>query len=82
MPRLTDDVDYDETSGNVLSQSSDACNSHGYQLRPSGFMCGDAVYDKDGIGALAVMTELVNHVYGNGLTLHQKLDEIFARLAD
>jgi phosphomannomutase len=44
-----------------------------------GFMCYDIVHDKDGISALAFMSELVNHVYGQGKTLKTFLDELYEK---
>lgn len=42
-----------------------------------GFMCGDVVLDKDGVSALAVMSELINHVYAHQLTLQKQLEKIY-----
>lgn len=42
-----------------------------------GFMCGSTVLDKDGVSAAAVCAELATYVYGENLTLKQKLEEIY-----
>ncbi|CAH8447065.1 unnamed protein product [Schistosoma margrebowiei] len=42
-----------------------------------GFMCGDVVWDKDGVGALAVMAELTSYVYRKGKLLSDQLIEIY-----
>ncbi|KAL3318780.1 Phosphoglucomutase-2 [Cichlidogyrus casuarinus] len=42
-----------------------------------GFMCGDAVLDKDGVSALAVASELVVDAYSKGETLYSRLDSLF-----
>ncbi|TGZ73225.1 hypothetical protein CRM22_001645 [Opisthorchis felineus] len=44
-----------------------------------GFMCSDVVLDKDGISALAVMSELANHVYSKSGTLQSYLEDIYAK---
>ncbi|XP_074649687.1 phosphopentomutase-like [Tubulanus polymorphus] len=42
-----------------------------------GFMCGTNVLDKDGVSACAVMAEMATWLEDNGLTLTQKLNEIY-----
>lgn len=41
-----------------------------------GFCCGNVVFDKDGISALGVFTELAYHVYHKGNTLAQHMQEL------
>ncbi|CAH8830213.1 unnamed protein product [Trichobilharzia szidati] len=42
-----------------------------------GFMCGDVVCDKDGVGALAVAAEMTAFVYREGKTLSGQLSDIY-----
>lgn len=42
-----------------------------------GFMCGNAVLDKDGVSAAVAVAELATYLYNNGLTLTEKLAEIY-----
>ncbi|KAK4472742.1 hypothetical protein MN116_003966 [Schistosoma mekongi] len=42
-----------------------------------GFMCGDVVWDKDGVGALAVMAEMASYVYHERKLLSEQLVEIY-----
>ena len=44
-----------------------------------GFMCGSSVLDKDGVSAAAVCAEMATHVYGQGLTLGQQLENIYQK---
>lgn len=43
-----------------------------------GFMCGAKVLDKDGISAGVRLAEMAAYLEGMGLTLVDKLDEIYA----
>ena len=45
----------------------------------SGFMFGTQVLDKDGISAGAVMSEMASYLYSNGLTVTQKLQELYVK---
>lgn len=42
-----------------------------------GFMCGTTVLDKDGIGTLAAVCEMVSHLYNCNISLVQQLGTIF-----
>lgn len=42
-----------------------------------GFMCGSTVLDKDGVSAAAVCAEMATTVYNQGMTLKQKLEDIY-----
>lgn len=42
-----------------------------------GFMCGSKVFDKDGINAGMHIAELAAYLETMGLTLHDKLNEIY-----
>lgn len=42
-----------------------------------GFMCGSTVLDKDGVSAAAVCAEMATYVYNQGMTLKQKLEDIY-----
>ncbi|KAI8928537.1 hypothetical protein BC831DRAFT_448321 [Entophlyctis helioformis] len=44
-----------------------------------GFMVGDAVRDKDGVSALAVVGEWANHLAGQGKTLHGHLMSLYEK---
>ncbi|XP_012141602.1 phosphoglucomutase 2 [Megachile rotundata] len=44
-----------------------------------GFMCGSNVLDKDGINAGLCLAELSTYLETMGLTLHEKLNEIYAQ---
>jgi len=43
-----------------------------------GFMCGTAVLDKDGISAGIWVAEMVAFLSSNGVSLRDKLDELFS----
>ena len=40
-------------------------------------MCGSSVLDKDGVSAAMVASEMATYLYGENLTLHKKLEEIY-----
>uniref|UniRef100_A0A8C3U073 Phosphoglucomutase 2 like 1 n=1 Tax=Catharus ustulatus TaxID=91951 RepID=A0A8C3U073_CATUS len=42
-----------------------------------GFMCGTSVLDKDGVSAAVVIAEMATYLQGQGLTLAQKLLDIY-----
>ncbi|KAF8567178.1 hypothetical protein P879_04659 [Paragonimus westermani] len=44
-----------------------------------GFMCGDVVLDKDGVGALAVMSELIASVYRDRSSLQEFLESVYSK---
>ncbi|KAA3676427.1 phosphoglucomutase / phosphopentomutase [Paragonimus westermani] len=44
-----------------------------------GFMCGDVVLDKDGVGALAVMSELIASVYQDRSSLQEFLQSVYSK---
>lgn len=44
-----------------------------------GFMCDVECLDKDGISAAAKMAELILFINKQGLTLNEKLEEIYAK---
>ncbi|KAF6775197.1 hypothetical protein AHF37_05794 [Paragonimus kellicotti] len=43
-----------------------------------GFMCGDVVLDKDGVGALAVISELIASVYREQSSLQEFLESVYS----
>eukprot|EP00736_Rhodelphis_marinus_P012338 Rmarinus@m.2605 len=43
-----------------------------------GYMCGPSVPDKDGVSACAVFTEMASDLYERGITLRQRLSDIYA----
>ena len=44
-----------------------------------GFMCGDAVLDKDGISAGVRVAEMANYLASNNLTLEDKLFQLYEK---
>lgn len=44
-----------------------------------GFMCDIECLDKDGISAAAKMAELILYISKSGLTLNEKLQQIYAK---
>ncbi|KAJ2996815.1 Phosphoglucomutase-2 [Globomyces sp. JEL0801] len=44
-----------------------------------GFMCYDAVRDKDGVSALGVFSEWANHLYGQGKTVYEHLTSLYEK---
>lgn len=44
-----------------------------------GFMCDTECLDKDGVSAAAKMAELVIYLEKSGLTINDKLNEIYAK---
>ncbi|XP_068027128.1 glucose 1,6-bisphosphate synthase-like, partial [Melanerpes formicivorus] len=44
-----------------------------------GFMCGTSVLDKDGVSAAVVVAELASFLHAQGLSLAQKLTQIYER---
>jgi len=44
-----------------------------------GFMCGTLVLDKDGVGAAVKMGELIVQLNQQGLTINDKLNEIYEK---
>ena len=57
-------------------------NLFGYE-EAIGFCCGDVIFDKDGICAMAVFTQLANHVYTTkGITLKDHMQEIYNKYGE
>ncbi|NXP81669.1 PGM2L synthase, partial [Ramphastos sulfuratus] len=44
-----------------------------------GFMCGTLVLDKDGVSAAAVLAEMASFLHAQGLSLAQKLSQVYER---
>eukprot|EP00934_Nitzschia_sp_Nitz4_P003159 Nitzschia sp. Nitz4//scaffold334_size18717//13005//14970//NITZ4_008764-RA/size18717-augustus-gene-0.4-mRNA-1//-1//CDS//3329548257//3149//frame0 len=42
-----------------------------------GFACGDVIFDKDGVSAMAVMSELALFAYRNGYTLQEQMQKLY-----
>ena len=47
-----------------------------------GFSCGNVVFDKDGISAMGVFTELAYHVYHKGLTLAKHMQSLYDKYGE
>lgn len=47
-----------------------------------GFCCGDVIFDKDGISAMAVFAQLAYHVYGKGQTVSQHLNGLYNKYGE
>jgi phosphomannomutase len=47
-----------------------------------GFSCGDVIFDKDGISAMAVFSELTYSVYRQGLTLTDHMQSIYDKYGE
>lgn len=47
-----------------------------------GFCCGNVVFDKDGISALGVFTELAYHVYHSGLNLTKHMQTLYDKYGE
>ena len=57
-------------------------NLFGYE-EAIGFCCGDVIFDKDGICAMAVFTQLANHVYTmKCITLKDHMQEIYNKYGE
>jgi phosphomannomutase len=47
-----------------------------------GFCCGNVVFDKDGISALGVFTELAYNVYHKGMSLAQHVQSLYDKYGE
>ena len=47
-----------------------------------GFSCGNVVFDKDGISAMAIFTELAYHVYNQKLTLAKHMQNLYDKYGE
>lgn len=47
-----------------------------------GFCCGNVVFDKDGISALGVFTELAYNVYHRGMSLAQHVQSLYDKYGE
>ena len=47
-----------------------------------GFCCGNVVFDKDGISAIGVFTELIYAVYHKGMSLSEHLQRLYDRYGE
>lgn len=47
-----------------------------------GFCCGDVVFDKDGVSAMGVFGELAYHTYNQGLTLSDRLQQLYDKYGE
>lgn len=47
-----------------------------------GFCCGNVIFDKDGISAIAVMAELCYHLYSQGQNLKQHLQSLYKKYGE
>lgn len=47
-----------------------------------GFCCGDIIFDKDGLTAAGVMTELILKEYGNGMNLSKHMQTLYDKYGE
>lgn len=47
-----------------------------------GFCCGDIIFDKDGLTAAGVMTELALHLYHNGMSLATHMQSLYDKYGE
>lgn len=47
-----------------------------------GFSCGNIVFDKDGISAMAIFAELTYHVYHKGMTLSKHMQTLYDKYGE
>mmetsp|Transcript_19360 Transcript_19360/g.28388 ORF Transcript_19360/g.28388 Transcript_19360/m.28388 type:complete len:238 (+) Transcript_19360:40-753(+) len=72
----------------IGSRASALQKEHGYRVlltyeEAIGFCCGDVIFDKDGISALGVMSELAYHVYANeGSSLAQHMQGLYDKYGE
>jgi phosphomannomutase len=62
-------------------QSTGYRNLFGYE-EAIGFACGDVIFDKDGISAMAVFSEMAVWVYRNGKTLRQHMQSLYDKYGE
>jgi len=66
----------------IGSRSSELSKEHGYRHlfayeEAIGFACGDVIFDKDGISAMAVFSEMAMAMYRDGKTLTQHMQSLY-----
>ena len=47
-----------------------------------GFACGDVIFDKDGVSAIAVFSEMALHAYRHGLSLKQHMQSLYDKYGE
>lgn len=53
-----------------------------FSFQAIGFMCGNDVFDKDGVSAMSIFAELTYHVYHNGLTLAKHMQSLYDKYGE
>jgi phosphomannomutase len=56
-------------------------NLFGYE-EAIGFCCGDVIFDKDGVSAMAMFSEMTLWVYRKGLTLKQHMQSLYDKYGE
>jgi phosphomannomutase len=70
-----------------IGSRSAALNSGGYRNlfgyeEAIGFCCGDVIFDKDGVSALAVFSEMTLSVYRQGSSLTQHMQSLYDKYGE
>jgi phosphomannomutase len=70
-----------------IGSRSAALNSQGYRHllgyeEAIGFACGDVIFDKDGVSAMAVFSEMALWAYRNGSNLKQHMQSLYDKYGE
>ena len=71
----------------IGSRASELSREEGYRSlfayeEAIGFCCGDVIFDKDGISAMAVFAEMTHWVYAQGMTLAQHMQTLYDKYGE